>query len=158
MLFITPLRSKSGGASLVLTSWSNSDVEIVFSPHILKQFWCWGWYAVPLGQLCSDITVFVCVMLLIPPLRSNCGRVTFVLASWSNFDVGIVFFPSYLEAILMLGVFCCAPGPVVCSGNHCLLWLSYYSSSHWEASLGGFPFTLTSWSKSEVGIVFSSHL
>ena len=60
----------------------------------------------------------------------------FPLTSWSNSDVGIVYFPHILKQfwILVLGVFCCAPGPVV---FRCNSLLSCYLS-FWEASLGGF--------------------
>ena len=84
----------------------------------LKQFWCLGCSVVPPGQLCSEVIVFV-VLAFISPLMSNTGRFLFVLTSWSNSDVRIVFFPhilkqfwcwdcifpSHLEAILMLGLY-----------------------------------------------------
>ena len=90
----------------------------------LKQFWCLGCSVVPPGQLCSVVIVFV-VLAFISPLMSNTGRFLFVLTSWSNSDVRSIF-PPYCEAvlmlglyfllhheaILMLGVFCCASEPV----------------------------------------------
>ena len=72
--------------------------------HILKQFWCWDCI------FPSHLEAIRMLGLYISPI------------SWSNSE------------FLMLGVFCCAPGPVV---FRCNSLLSCYLS-FWEVSLGGF--------------------
>ena len=133
LAFISPLMSNTGRFLFVLTSWSNSDVRSIFPPYhkqfwfwdcifcyILKQFWCWECSAVSLGQLCADVTVFV-----------GCGAInlSFEKQLWKGFFCPHILkqfwcwdciFPPYLEAILMMGVFCCAPRPVVFRCNSLL--------------------------------------
>ena len=174
MLLISPVISNYGRVSLsshleaILMlglyfspiSWSNSDVGGVL-----------------LCPWASCVQMLLIIVMLFISLRSN-SWFCFVLMSWSKSDAGVVFFPHilkqfwcwdflfswHLEAILMLGVFCCAHGPVVFRCN-CFCGVSCYLSLFWEASLEGLLlsshfeailmlglyFPPISWSNSDVG-------
>ena len=140
----------------------------VFLSLIYKQFWWWEHSAVLLGYLGSHVSVLLFVTYYPSPVKANLGGYIMFshLILWyhilKRFWCWDCIFPSLLEAILVVGVFCCVPGPVVFICN-CLLGCHVHLS--WKAAMQGVSFShilkqfwwwdlfLLSWSNSDDGSV-----
>ena len=137
------------------TLWSNSDVGgvLLFFPHILKQFWCWGCSPVPMGQLCWDVIVYCNAINLSEKQVWEdffCSHILKQFWCWN------CIFPSYLEAILMLGCSAVLLGQL-CSDITVFVGFHVINLSR-DKQLWKSFFVLTSWSNSDVGIVFFTHI
>ena len=77
----------------VVLSFSQYDANILpcwweaaFHPHIMMQLWCWGCSAVPQGQMCFDVVVYMWVVVLciffFPTSRCNSDVGSVLLCPW----------------------------------------------------------------------------